>query len=651
MTGRRPNKPQSSNLATQRHKPSQRSTSQGGDRPPNPPNLPRRGGNNGREDEPSPWLQHPHDVNPDPDPTAGFIEYLRWMRLPDHEYKDSTKVQILQLAEERADYRDRLRQMTDRTRQIAGASNCFEVKCSWRIRVGGHRGPESILLPAFDALGMPYIPSSTLRGIARTQAIREFINQENLSWQDAEQKVVAYFGSLEADEQNKAGKVVFLDAYPLPSLTGGLSMDIATNIWGWQENIPTYDSPNPNPFFSLKETSFLIGLKLVIGCQDLRILQCVKAWLIAGLEKGVGSQVNTGYGEIVTSNRQKTNAFFRVKFNLEGQLIHGPQKFKNLRTPYERDQDGQLRTDSRGKLKPSTTSISEVRASAFKSMLRYWFRAFALGVLEAEQVEKLWEPKLFGSITPQTWGWVRVEICNGKTLVDAPQTKNEPCGEQEGTLVLSFSPAAPQEKHQAIQKLFKNLTWMMFHLGGVGQGARRPCYSRKGKDRNNPKPPYYRGSTLFPPEDAFWELPDRPREFCQIFQQRLRAFYQALAELSGEPCNTIHSCGQVSDDSWFEVVDNNCRIVVCTGSEEFEKPYALSVLHEPQFKQRNQKGELVYNPNLCGTTRPIVRPSPIWISDLGNYQVVTIFGATQNPRARYLAALQGKINIFPLPQQ
>lgn len=301
--------------------------------PPKPPNNQGNGGgnkNNHNPSQPSPWLNS--KCEPTPHPTASFVEYLRWMRSPDHDYKDPTKVQILQMAQDKANYKERLEQLTNRTKLIAGERNTFQVKCPWRIRVGGHRGPESILLPAFDALGMPYIPSSTLRGVARTQAIGEIMAEKGLNWKDAEQAIAPYFGSLEAQkETDKAGKVIFLDAYPLPSKTGGLAMDIANNLWNWENNEPKYKS-NPNLFLSLYEPTFLIGLRLASNCQDEQLLKTVKQWLIKGLHSGIGSQVNTGYGELITAGvKRSSDEFFRVEFALEGQLIHGHQKF----TPWQ----------------------------------------------------------------------------------------------------------------------------------------------------------------------------------------------------------------------------------------------------------------------------------------------------------------------------
>ena len=162
--------------------------------------------NSGNSDRPSPWID-PDNI-PKLDPSASFVsfvEYLRWMRSFDPDKKEAnnaTKVQILQMAEEKAKtYKDRLTELTNRTKLIAGENNTFQVKCTWRVRVGGHRGPESILLPAFDALGIPYIPSSTLRGVARNQAIRHFM-AEGMEYKQAVREIASFFGDLDAKRES-----------------------------------------------------------------------------------------------------------------------------------------------------------------------------------------------------------------------------------------------------------------------------------------------------------------------------------------------------------------------------------------------------------------------------------------------------------------
>jgi CRISPR-associated protein Cmr6 len=585
---------------------------------------------------PSPWLNPENE--PQPHPEASFIEYLRWMRSPNHDYKDPTKVQILQMAEQGSKYSQRLQQLTKRTELIAQKS--FKVQCPWRIRVGGHRGPESILLPAFDALGIPYIPSSTLRGVARTQAIREIMAKNNIEWQEAEKRIAPYFGSVETNnKKDQSGKVAFLDAYPLPNQNQNqnvLAVDMANNIWQWDNNSPKY-SPNPNPFFSLEKPMFLIGLRLTSNCQDNDILEKVKQWLIKGLQAGVGSQVNTGYGQLNPAGKlEKNHEFFRVEFVIEGQLIHGRQRFKNVNQPYQRGNDGRLRTDN--------IATSEVRPVAFKSMLRYWFRTFALGILEPGQVQT-WENQIFGGINPsKQYGWLMVRVLEGKTIRDNATNRNDAFGEQSGILTLNYSPEIPQSQKQNLEKLIKNLTWLMFHLGGIGQGARRPLYSRK--DRNPPRPPWYRGCNLITEsDDNFWTLPDNTRQFQELFKTKISNFYEAL-QILGVNFNyrQLRTCGIVKNNQWTEAIDINCRIFVCSGDEKFGKSYALSVLHSDQLKFNDN-----YDGNLCGKTQGNkVIPSPVWITDLGNYQVVTVFGANENPRRKYLETLQNKVQIFPL---
>ncbi len=599
------------------------------------------GDDGGGKNPPSPWLNP--DNEPNPATTASFVEYLRWMRSPDHEYKDPTKVQILQMTEERANYRDRLTQLTQRTELIAGKENTFQVKCAWRIRVGGHRGLESILLPAFDALGMPYIPSSTLRGVARSQAIQEIIGKEKISWKEAEKKVAPYFGSLEAKNRaDRAGKVIFLDAYPLPNSGCGLTVDMANNIWKWENGSLKYD-PNPNPFLSLKQPSFLIGLRLASGCNDSTILKKVQQWLIKGLQSGIGSQVNTGYGELMKAGEGRlSDEFFRIDFSLQGQLIHGRQKFTEWKCNNDKNT-----WQTRGQAE------AEVRPIAFKSMLRYWFRTLALGVLELSQVKE-WEAKLFGAIQPKQRGWVRFDVLEGKVTRNEPQPnrmgQNDDYGEQEGILTLAYSLEAPEGQKEAIAKLFQNLTWLMFHLGGVGQGARRPCYSRQDRSAA----PWWRGSTLIPDSDeSFWKLPVTPKEFQTLFQNRLQGFYKALGDL-GVSVNyrSPKTVVQPTSHSWFEAVDSHCKIIVVRGESDTNKPYSLDLLHQQFHQLENQ--QYTEAKSLCGgvkNDRPKINgseitrkvtPSPMWISDLDKYQVVTVFGATEDPRKKYLKELRDR---------
>ncbi|WP_099834763.1 RAMP superfamily CRISPR-associated protein [Synechococcus sp. 65AY6Li] len=361
------------------------------------------------------------------------------------------------------------------------------------------------------------------------------------------------------------------------------------------------------------------------------MLAQVKEWLIRGLEQGVGSQVNTGYGRLIPLGKsldKSQGEFLRLPFELKGQLIHGRQVVN-----WRPDKN---RYDNR--------SIAEVRPVAFKNMLRYWFRTFALGVLPVDQVQE-WEGQLFGAITPkQKHGWIHVDLLNGKVSRPEPNQRREAAGRQEGILILSLSGEcqnyASQEDQEAVEKLFTNLTWMMFHLGGVGQGARRPCYSRQNRERA----PWWRGSTLIPrSEDAFWKLAESVAGFQKLFQKRLGNFFDALKTLTKQAINpdSPRSAGQVQRDKWPQAVDANCRIVVCSGEEDFNKPYALATLH-----RLGRQDEGRYDKFLCGGVQGGALPSPVWIADLGDYQVVTVFGATADPRKKYLEELKKDADDF-----
>ena len=87
---------------------------------------------------------------------------------------------------------------------------------------------------------------------------------------------------------------------------------MANNIWSWDAaGRELLYSPNPNPFFSLEEATFLIGVRPTAQLDDEskdEILEKVKGWLSRGLSAGIGSQVNTGYGSLVRAGESKNRS-------------------------------------------------------------------------------------------------------------------------------------------------------------------------------------------------------------------------------------------------------------------------------------------------------------------------------------------------------
>jgi CRISPR-associated protein Cmr6 len=132
-------------------------------------------------------------------------------------------------------------------------------------------------------------------------------------------------------------------------------------------------------------------------------------------------------------------------------------------------------------------------------------------------------------------------------------------------------------------------------------------------------------------------------EFQKLFQKRLGSFFEALKTLTQQAINlnSPQSFGRVDRDKWPEAVDANCKIVVCSGREDSDKPYALATLH-----RLGQRGEGQYDRFLCGGVQGGAVPSPVWIVDLDDYQVVTVFGATVDPRRKYLDELKRGADDF-----
>ncbi|MEM9543061.1 MAG: RAMP superfamily CRISPR-associated protein [Cyanobacteria bacterium P01_E01_bin.42] len=600
--------------------------------------------------EPSPWLDN---YNPQirPNNTAGFVEYLRWMRLPDDndELDNALKTKILQEAAQKSSgykqyyqTRDRyfdeiLANAREKTPWLTEDNSVLAVRCDWRVRVGGQRGPESILLPAFDAVGMPYFPSSALRGVARAAAVRErweaaiasrseeSRGQEVIQLrQQIEREIASYFGALDVAEEHQAGKVIFLDAYPTgKQWRSNLEVDMANNIWKWEGGELNYQS-NPNTFLSLKDVAFRIGLCPTVRCSQANFLQ-VRQWLIEGLQEGLGSQINSGYGAVNIKKKtsSKSQPFCRISFRLEGQLIHS---YQHQTWNPNAGQHGRFD----GEAKP------EVRPIAFKSMLRYWFRALSLGFVSPAAVQAQWEPMLFGGIDPQTQGVLRFTIVNGRSPKTRVQAQNAGCLQQSGTLCIEFSPEArslSSIQRNAIKHLMEHLTWLMFHLGGVGQGARRPLYQR-------PTRPYYRGVTLEATQGFSTSPPPVTLgNWHTRFHNEFQGLYQQLSQLTGITPLPIQSLALYNGRlPTHEVLRRNCWIVLCGGNSIGNKCFSLGLLHREAFLGASDSGRNLYDSELCGDSQQ--NPSPIWIKKLDdNYQVVTIFNCTSK-RRNFLNTLQ-----------
>ncbi|MFM6532486.1 MAG: type III-B CRISPR module RAMP protein Cmr1 [Dolichospermum sp.] len=478
-----------------------------------------------------------------------------------------------------------------RTLQLAdGKENTVSVSFNWRMRIGGTRGFRELLLPVLHPIfGIPYIPASTLKGAARAWA------REN----DTPARVQELLGMLNG-RNAKAAKIEFLDAFPTKHC---LSIDVATPQWAWNDNKVMY-GPVPHPLLSLERPQFLIGLRPTsrqnFDCQD--DLKTVKSWLENALNSGIGSRVSSGYGKAL-GTIPITNTRKSYDFELWTQGMYG-----------------------------SNPEIPEFRPSAVRGILRYWFRAVALGLYDVPTCQKL-EEEIFGNLGKQ--GKISLS-----TKVN-PSDKKDPCF-YAGKIYLE----ATEIKYL---NLAEKLLFLAVQLGGVGRGSRRPLHLLNRRMRG-----------------CHWEIvgKDLPLDYdgqqWRKFFTELNQVFQAIKTPIGSYAVSPGKPGAKQQD----VLDKNAQIWLLKspsqirpkkvtnwqtdGSSSKVRGAGLELLYsDTRFKGQGQGQGNPYVGGKLGT------PSFVWIKSIFtdglSYQVITIFGSDYSDRKEFAKELknQGAILVFP----
>lgn len=472
----------------------------------------------------------------------------------------------------------------ERTLQLAnGKENTVSVSFNWRMRVGGTRGFRELLLPVLHPIfGIPYIPASTLKGAAKAWARKN----------DAPARVQELLGMLNG-RNAKAAKIEFLDAFPTKHC---LSIDVATPQWAWKDNKVMMYGPVPHPLLSLEQPQFLIGLRPTSrqnsDCQD--DLKTVKSWLENALNSGIGSRVSSGYGKAL-----------------------GTIPIINTRKSY----DFELWTQG---MYGSNPQIPEFRPSAVRGILRYWFRAVALGLYDVPNCQKL-EEEIFGNLGKQ--GKISLS-----TKVN-PSDKKDPCF-YAGKIYLE----ATEIKYL---NLAEKLLFLAVQLGGVGRGSRRPLHLLNRRMRG-----------------CHWEIvgKDLPLDYdgeqWSKFFTELNQVFQAIKTPIGSYAVSPGRPGAKQQD----VLDKNAQIWLLKspsqihpekvnwqtdGSSSKVRGAGLELLYsDTRFKG---KGQGQGNANVGGE---LGTPSFVWIKSIftGNlpYQVITIFGGDYQDRKEFAKELKNQ---------
>ncbi|NEP00138.1 MAG: hypothetical protein F6K58_15955 [Symploca sp. SIO2E9] len=507
---------------------------------------------------------------------------------------------------------DKLKQ---RTQQLVGETGeTLTVSFDWRMRVGGTRGFRELLLPTLHPVfGIPHIPASSLKGVARAWAEKHHSNQD---------EVKELLGMLEG-KVAKAAKIEILDAFPTEPC---LSVDVATPQWHWRiqnQHQNVIYNPEPHPLLNLEKPQLFIGLRPTVPKYADKV-SLVKQWLEKGLRtSGLGSRVSGGYGRTLgrESNLVHTQSF---DFELWTQGMYGsnpPTKENN----YQGD--------------------VEFRPTAIRGILRYWFRAVALGLYDQTTCLTL-EEELFGNLGQQ--GKIAIStrvnppthqnpyLYSGKILLEVIEHKTEPKKAQK----------------QKYLELVEQLLILASHLGGVGRGSRRPLHLLNERMRG-----------------CHW-LVYRDRENLPLAynKQQWQSLFNSVQDAfkAVEPSSKNYTSNPgTPKQRQQDALDRNTQVwllktpdlvkpkKVKTWESEGDSPNvrgaALNLLYgDSRFKGvSGKKG----NANVGGS---LGTPSFVWIKSIfpyegSPYQVITIFGADDSQRGDFGTELkkQRAISVYP----
>jgi CRISPR-associated protein Cmr6 len=488
-------------------------------------------------------------------------------------------------------------QLTKRTRTLAKNGIVLNIEFPWRLRVGGMRGFRELLLPAFHPVyGVPYIPASSLKGAALAWARR---NGE-------ESEAHKLLGTLE----HGMGHVQILDAF---SSAPSLSVDMANPQWHWDKdkNHVKY-SPEPHALLTMEEPALVIGL-LPTSRGQKRDVEVVKEWLEEALKEGIGSRVSAGYGRAGLGASFEHSQIY--DFKLWSQGIYGASPPSR-----ENNWEGTL----------------EFRPVALRGVLRYWFRAVALGIYAAPECQQF-EEQLFGSLGKQGNLNIGVEwhessggppyLCDGKILLEAKSSQE--------------------------LELIKKILFLSSLLGGIGRGSRRPLHLNDKRMRG-----------------CYWEvkgsvLPNSQEAWQKFLGQVHKVFIDAQKPTS-KPGDGNPGEG-ARNRRYQDVLNHKAQICLMPsaglihpenvhnwqkeGNRAAVRGEALELLYSSErYKGRNRDGK--GNPNVGGT---LEAPSFVLIKsnfpEKGQpYQAVTTFGADHKDRAEFAKVLvrEGASRVWPL---
>jgi CRISPR-associated protein Cmr6 len=172
----------------------------------------------------------------------------------------------------------------------------FTARTRWRLVAGlGIASTLEASMSMHPVYGFPYIPGSSLKGMARACA-ESLVKKGDEKAQTAINDIFGPDPEDDKKEEARRGKVIFFDAMPekLPEL----DVDIINSHYSdyYEGKAPPADWLSPIPVYFLAvrpKTPF----RFAVASKDETLAGQADAWLREGLDKlGVGSKTMVGYG-------------------------------------------------------------------------------------------------------------------------------------------------------------------------------------------------------------------------------------------------------------------------------------------------------------------------------------------------------------------
>lgn len=488
--------------------------------------------------------------------------------------------------------------LNKRTEMLAGGSS-IEVEFASSVRVGGPRGFLDTLLPVFHPVyGVPYIPASTLKGIVRAWA-RD--NPQVVSVTEME-RVLGFIdrksdpktGEKYKTPRSSLGTVQFFDAFPIEPC---LSLDVVTPNWSWDDAQVVKYKAEPHEFLVMDKPKLKIGVAATnIGNED--DIELAELWLEEALSCGLGSRTSAGYGRVRGRHQTLTGQLNSVfKFEMKTQGIYGSD-------PPTKDNNYQ--------------GTPEFRATVVRGILRYWFRAIALGIYSPEWCKRL-EEDLFGTIEPV----LRLDLPTEKRnkpiegsirlSVELTRSANVSPFEYKGKIYLE----SKKEEHH---KVVENLLILASHVSGIGRGSRRPLHLNSGR---------WRG--------CFWQLEEH-RYPPDRLQKLVTDTIGLVRDLNRNRANNTPMAADLGGPNTRkqDVLNSSARMFVVPqeGLTEISRGLAMQLLYNEKYKGgvpgRSGNPYVAGTAGSDGSTPSYVTVQTNMPSSGTPYETVIVFGAASD---------------------